>query len=187
MMKLHEPIAGLGNADQLNWGVIQAAGGREHIALESCGSLGLRAYLPRYVKREKSGSRPISYRDVLKPLFPGYLFFAWSPLDRSWTSLYRKMGIIAILTTNESPRPISYDLLCAIAGAEERCCGLYKRDKRFWPFKEGDLVRVSEGSFSGFYAQLIKLDDGGRISLLLDAFGRKSELKGLTVEHIEAV
>jgi transcriptional antiterminator RfaH len=184
-MRYHEPIGGLGGGASFKWCCARTNGGAEHLALVSAVERGMRCYLPRYVTRIRCSTRhPTRTKEALGLLFPGYLFVGFK--GDQWAQLFRAPGILDVLHRESGPQLVDFKLLARLAGKEEQVCGRFKTDRRHWPFKAGDMVRVVDGPFTGFYAKLISLDDGGRIRLLLDILGGATQISGISAAMIEA-
>jgi transcriptional antiterminator RfaH len=141
--------------------------------------LGFEAYAP--VERLK---RPV--RGVLsaieRPLFPRYIFVGVDPYRQEWQRL---LDIAGILGTNGAPGCVPAAWIAMIRKMEE--CGVFDRTKvEPDKFKIGDIVRVSEGPFSGltgriesFAAKLKNATASKRVKLLMDFCHLDMDVTGL--------
>ncbi len=171
----------------LNWCAIYIDAGSEQNAYTDVIRRGLRAYAPSYVKRVPNNTSSSGARNQRCALFPRYLFAGWTE-PGEWKEVARLTWVRShILMSNDHPSIIPDAFIRELAGHEEQLANQLKLGKRMWNFKVGEQVRVTDGPFSGFYAKLIKLDDDGRIGLLLDLFGRQVPItSGMTADQIEA-
>ena len=102
------------------------------------------------------------------PLFPGYVFARLDPYERAQV---RKSNMIVRFISVERPRELIHQLRqIAHAGRAEpelRTVGL---------FKEGDLVRVTQGPFYGIEGYIRRDAGGSRIVLNLEILGQAVEV-----------
>lgn len=184
----HEPIGGLARGADLKWCVVVTAG-REDAGFVNAAAQGFQCYFPRYWAKVKcSRTRPNLRRDVARPLFPGYFFAGYGAGTPDWRRLFSTPGVRDVPRSSDAaPHHVEFLFLARLAGCEDQWNSRVKVDRRHWPFKPGDAVRIVDGSFTGFYAKLTSLDDDGRIGLLLDILGGVTPIKGMTAEQIEAV
>jgi transcriptional antiterminator RfaH len=143
---------------------------------------GFRCYLPRFHSRQKAHRG--GTRVVMRVLFPGYLFVGCGRDTPSWRDLYTTPGIIEVVGGHCErlwPSLVRHEFLLELAGHEDERVG---RTRVRWPFVVGDMVRVMEGPFSGYYARLLTLDPIGRISLLSDVLGG-APINGMRASQVE--
>lgn len=106
-----------------------------------------------------------------RPIFRGYLFL---PLNRAWSygPVYGCPGVrqsgSPFLTINERPVTLSAVILERIRRIER---SLMKPEKS--PYKVGDPVYVD--GFGDIIAKIHKLDDSGRIKVLMEWLGAERE------------
>jgi transcription antitermination factor NusG len=114
--------------------------------------------------------------DVIRPVFRGYIFV---PLNMAWSfgPFYSVPGLRSrpfLMTCGEPAilKAVDVKRLKGLDGA------LQEPTSHGQPYKIGDQVRVLNGVFRDFVAKVQKLDDRGRIELLMDILGgnAKAEL-----------
>jgi transcriptional antiterminator RfaH len=128
---------------------------------------GFATYLPRFLKRRRSGRRT---EQVLSPLFPRYVFVGLDLKRQRWRSVNGTVGISHLVCQGEWPAPLDERVIQAIAD-REGVDGLIRLAPA--TFKPGQVVRVTDGVFAeqfGFYEGLADRD---RIRILLNLLGRK--------------
>jgi transcriptional antiterminator RfaH len=128
---------------------------------------GFATYLPRFLKKRRSGRR-VSY--VAAPLFPRYVFVGIDLKHQRWRSVNGTIGISHLVSQGEWPVPLDERILQAIA-MRETDDGLV----RLAPprFQKGEHVRVTDGVFAEQLGLYEGLADQDRIRILLDLLGRK--------------
>jgi transcriptional antiterminator RfaH len=112
--------------------------------------------------------------EVLKPLFPSYIFASFSYPDEydlvRWT-----WGVNRVVGTTEGPIPVPHSVVDFIRENSNK--GIVEIKER--PFQKGDLVQVLHGPFKGIIAVFEReLRDRERSMILLDAvYNARVEIK----------
>lgn len=158
-----------------DWFVARTEPRRERLASESVSEIGLSVYMPIALERVPAGRRP---RMVERPMFPDYLFIYCLPTAEHWHMICVARGIAEILG-GQKPVSIKEAAIEAIrlfeAKAAERA-GKPRRSGAVWHYSKGDVVRITSGPFSGFYAQLTSaVNHHDRVRALVDIFKRSAE------------
>lgn len=119
-------------------------------------------FLPRYRKARRHARKVDT---VLAPLFPGYIFVRFDRDCSNWRSINGTFGVRRLICSESGA-------LRAMPGRivehlQSRCDGnIYQTPvERFRP---GQKVRIITGPFADLTAQVLTLDDKGRVALLLD-------------------
>jgi transcription antitermination factor NusG len=120
--------------------------------------LGFETYAPR-----------IRHRGRIAPLFPGYIFVRI--LDRWWEIRWTSR-VIRIVMSGEQPAPVPDDFLT----------DLRKRERKGFiqlplPFKTGQRVRVSRGTFAGNIGVYAGMTSKQREAILLELMGRTVQIE----------
>lgn len=146
----------------LRWYAIQSQPRREDVAEHMLRRLALPVLCPRYRQRViLHGYR----REVVRPLFPGYLFAAFDP-ERDLRRVHYTRGVRGVVTFGECPAEVPLELLRAI---EERMSGGYVQlDPP--PLRPGQRVEIVAGPFAGFTG-IFQADvkPSERVAILLDS------------------
>jgi transcriptional antiterminator RfaH len=141
------------------WYVIQCKPREERRALEHLERQGFACYLPRLtVEKQRSGVR----RDVLEPLFPGYLFIRLDELNDNWQPISSTRGVLQIVRFSGYPIPLRDAI---VDGIRERLASPARRIPYLRP---GDHVEITEGAFSDIEAIFVADDGAHRVVLLLN-------------------
>jgi transcriptional antiterminator RfaH len=149
--------------NDLNWFAVQTKPHHEQLAAAHVAKLDLEIFLPK-IKREElvCGVR----REVVRALFPGYLFAKFS-LNISFDAVRYSSGVVRVVGTSRFPVPIEPAMIAAL-----RCRvqgdGFVLLERR--RFHSGDAVVVEKGPFAGWIGKLEReWDDGRRVLVLLEA------------------
>ena len=182
-----------------NWYVVSLELRQHDLAKHEIASRGLVPYLPMEPRRERHGRG--SLRTVYRPLLGLYMLVRCLPSE--WSRITSARGVRRFLGSNGSP--------LAIGNAEVEVIRLFEAEKEeeerqralmdaaaarareggrsgiIWYFSEGDRVRIKNGPFAGFHAQLESaVDVHDRITALISLFGRASvtELSAFDIEAL---
>jgi len=128
------------------------------------------------VNLERQGFKtfvPFFPNQPTKPLFSGYIFVQFDPLQARWTKINSTYGVSRLLTDpscNPERMPSQW-----MSGLIARCF----EDGVLRPpddLQVGDLVRVNAGPFADHVLRIDALDKNGRIKALFEILGRKSQI-----------
>jgi transcription antitermination factor NusG len=115
--------------------------------------------------------RHLLARERIEPLFPGYEFVRFNPLTDNWHNIFAIVGIYGMLCENNLPVPMPNGFIeglkrSEVNGAIPAALPIAE------VFSLGETVRITKpGPFQGSTGPIERLDDAGRIRLLLDLFG----------------
>lgn len=111
-------------------------------------------FLPQYKLRKLWSDR---VKEVDAPLFPGYLFCRFDPLDR--LPILKTPGVIQIVGYNRQPIPVDEQEIHAIQTLV--ASGVPNRP---WPFMQvGDRVRIDSGPLRGLEGHLVEFKGSHRL------------------------
>jgi transcription antitermination factor NusG len=143
--------------------VARAHTNRENIAQFNLDRLGFRSFAPR-IRRTVRHAR--KSRDVLAPLFPGYIFLILDLSRDRWRAVNSTFGIISLITGVEQPLPVPYGVVEALQLTASS--GPIRLDD---DLEIGQKVRILSGPFADALCRLVHLDDKGRVRVLLELMG----------------
>ena len=137
-------------------------------------------YLPRYAKAIRHARRK---QQVLRPLFPRYLFVSLDLATQGWRSIRSTFGVTDIVCFGDHPASLPFGFIENLRNQEDESgnvhCALFQR------LKSGDPVVILDGPFSRLVGVCESMTDDERVSILLDLLGRKVRVR-LDIEAIEA-
>ena len=145
------------------WFVARVHPNRENSAQFNLGRLGLRSFAPR-VRRTVRHAR--KSRNVLAPLFPGYIFVILDLSRDRWRSVNSTFGVSSLIMGVEQPLPVPRGVVegLLITGNS----GLVSLGN---DLEIGQKVRILSGPFADALCRLVDLDDKGRVRVLLELMG----------------
>lgn len=141
------------------WYCVRTLSGREGEVAKEIEGLGFPAFFPRIVARFQRYGRP---QQVLRPLFPGYLFAAFS-LSDDWGAIHRLNGRNRIILRSSGlPSPL-------VAGAVEGMLAITD-DKPDTAIPDGSSLRVRSGPLVD-WTGVCQWTAAHRVGVLMQMFG----------------
>jgi len=125
---------------------------------------GFRTYLPQIQKTIRHARQ---LKTVRAPLFPRYLFVILNIERDRWLSVRSTVGVSHLLTTREG-RPVPVPLGIVESLIERSEGNLARLDTGL---VKGQHVRILSGPFADLVGTLARLDDAGRVQVLLEMMG----------------
>ena len=108
-------------------------------------------------------------RQVMRPLFPGYIFITFDPGRTQWRSINNTFGVSSlIMARKNAPARVPGSLMTALLASCDVSGHVLPPEK----FNAGDKVRITGGAFEGTLAEVQHASKGERVALLLDIMGR---------------
>ena len=152
------------------WFLVWALPHREATAQTHLSRQGFRSFLPRYLKTVRHARK---LRTVTAPIFPGYLFVILD-LDRDrWRSVNGTTGIANLFMAHDRPVPVPEGIVETLIQSADMSGRLQFVDA----LEHGQKVRLVAGPFAQTLGILDRLDDTGRVEVLLDIMGGMVRLK----------
>jgi len=155
----------------MEWYVVHTHACKESIAEKNLVRQKFITYLPKY-KKVIRHARKVS--NVVKPLFPRYLFVKMDLIKQRWTSINSTLGVNILITMDERPVKISDKIINALKSYDN-----YEGITDITPclsMEKGDEVDIVEGIFSGRKAIFDGLTDNNRIKVLFNLLGKEVTL-----------
>ena len=147
------------------WRLVRALTGREALACEQLQNQGFRVFLP---KQRRTIRHARKVRVALGAYFPGYLFCEVDLARDRWRSINGTLGVAHLIGGAERPTPVPRGVVEALmAAADER--GILAGP----PLAAGQKVRIIAGAFADKLAVIERLDDAGRVRVLLEIVSGK--------------
>ena len=146
------------------WAAVNTQPHREQVAHANLERQGFVAYCP-VVRRRRSHARRVD--EVLRPLFPGYLFVNVSLEREFWRPILSTHGVRTLVRCGDQPSPVDIRFIAALKAREVD--GAIVRPPV--PYQVGQQVRVVDGAFDGIVATILDLAEKDRLTVLLDLLG----------------
>jgi transcription elongation factor/antiterminator RfaH len=142
------------------WYLVRALTRREPLAAEQLQRQGFAIFLPRQPKTVRHARR---IRVTLAAYFPGYLFVELDLAKQRWRSINGTLGVAHLVGPGERPSPVPKGVVEALIEAADGQ-GVIEGT----PLQAGQTVRIVAGAFADKLAVIERLDDAGRVRVLLE-------------------
>lgn len=148
------------------WVVVNTHSHREDVARSNLERQGFETYFPVIRKRISVARRG---KEVLRPLFPGYMFVTL-PAEAQWRPLLSTYGVRRVLCCGDAPSLIDGGFVGALRSRE--VAGVIERPAS--PYEIGQSIAITEGPFEGLVARIVGLEDRDRVAVLLHILGKQT-------------
>lgn len=163
------------------WYVVYTKPSAEPSAVDHLRRQGFDAYLPRCRKIVRHARRQTN---VLRPLFPRYLFVGFDSAVDRWRSINGTFGISRLVCHGERPTPLPDGLVDGLRDSE--IDGGVVPLSQLVLFDQGARLRVQDGAFKGQTGTYHGMTEAERVVLLFDMIGRQVKV-ALPIHAVEAV
>lgn len=154
------------------WFVAQTQPGKEMLSQAHLERQCFSSFLPFYRKIIRHARQE---KEVLRPLFPGYIFVEIDPERDQWRSINGTRGISALLTQDNKPIPVPSPIIQQLQN-EQGDTGAISLES-LGLFKVGEKVRLMSGAFEDQVAVISSLSDQDRAKVLLQFMNRTIEVE----------
>lgn len=151
------------------WYVARTLPQRELQAAQQLANQGFRAFVPRYWKNRRHARK---VETVSAPLFPRYIFAVLDITRDRWRSVNGTLGVDRLLMCAGEPQPVPQGVVESLIEATNSDGNIHYE----FHLKEGQAVKVIAGPFVDLVGQLERLDDNGRVRVLLEMMGSKARV-----------
>jgi transcription elongation factor/antiterminator RfaH len=127
------------------------------------GAQGFTTYVPHIQKTTRHARQ---LRTVRTPLFPRYLFLILDPKRDRWLSVRSTVGVSHLITCDGQPVPVPVGIVESLIARSDGNLTLLDPG-----LVEGQSVRILSGPFADFVGTLERLDEAGRVRVLLQMMG----------------
>lgn len=158
------------SAQSRGWVAVNTHTRKEATAIANLARQEFETYCPMMRRSVRHARRA---RDVLRPLFPGYLFVAVDPLTTRWRKIASTVGVRRLVIFGDELALLPDDFVASLRMREVD--GAIVRPAS--DFKIGQPVRMAGGAFDGLVATIIDMDEKDRLVVLLDLLSRKVKVQ----------
>jgi transcriptional antiterminator RfaH len=152
------------------WIAVSTHPNRERSAEFNLRNQGYEVYGP-VIRKQIRHARRVS--DVLRPLFPGYLFVRLASTQSRWRPILSTVGVRSVVCTRDFPCILPNQFVDDLMVREKD--GVIAR--RASSPQIGESVRVGRGAFDGFVGKIIDLAEKDRLVVLMDFLNRPVRVK----------
>ena len=146
------------------WYVVRTLAQRERLAVQQLTNQDYRVFLPLYLKTRRHARK---VETIYAPLFPRYLFTILDLTRDRWRSINGTFGVERLLMCGGEPQAVPRGLIESFISAADEDSTVHFD----FAFHEGQSVKVVAGPFADLIGRLERLDDKGRVSVLLELLG----------------
>ena len=158
------------------WIVVSTQPRREQTALLQLQRQGYVAYCPEI---ERTVSHARRERTVRRPLFPGCCFVEIDPAATQWRPILSTIGVRRVVRFGERLGYLPPSFIATLRARE--IDGLVCRAPR--PFSPGNSAYITHGAFAGIIAEIFKVGENDRVTMLLNLLQRPVEFE-TDVRHL---
>lgn len=168
------------NQSTKQWFVIYTKPHSEDVAREHLEKKDISVFFP---KIREVRFRKYKLQESIQPLFPNYLFARFTIPDEYYDVKWAR-GVKRIVGSGDTPIPLDDSIVIFLKGQVNEKALIQPRPN----LKEGDRVRVRQGSLEGLWGVVYgEIDSKGRVKILMDILhsGAKVELPYSYVERYD--
>lgn len=151
-------------ADSERWVCVQTQARKEVFAAQNLQLQGYRSFLPAITKSVRHARR---VKTIKAAFFPRYLFVSLDLDVQRWRPIRSTFGVSSLIMEKDRPKPVPSGVVEALIEATNDIGSLDFRND----VKVGQTVRLLSGPFANLVGRLERLDDRGRVAVLLEILG----------------
>jgi len=155
---------GLPHQDRSRWYAVHTQPNRELRAKNQLENQAYEVFLPRRLKTIRHARK---LTNVSAPFFPRYLFIRLDLTRQGWRSVNGTFGVSSLVMQGDMPHPAPRGVVEAMVASVD-ASGLLCLEENL---KVGSQVRLAAGPFAEKLGILDRLDDSGRVRVLLEIMG----------------
>jgi transcriptional antiterminator RfaH len=163
----------------VNWVAVNTHPHKEAFAVENLQRQNFLAYCPLVRRRIRHARRS---HDVLRPLFPSYLFVRVDIATQNWRSISSTFGVRTLICCGDRLSYLDDNFIRSLRAREVD--GEIIRPEN--PYTVGQEVRISGGPFDGLVATIIEMSEKDRLIVLMNLLNRPVNVK-IETKNVVAV
>ena len=152
------------------WYTVQFKRNSHLYAKKNLNNQGFETFLPLIDNSSQKASR---FKNIPKPLFPGYMFIKFDRTDPTWHKINNTFGVSRLLTFNSTLASIPTSFIDSLTDRCDSSGKLLPIQK----LKKGDQVQIVKGPFADFIATIDTYETNQRIWILMDLMGRTTKIQ----------
>lgn len=181
---------------QRSWHLVQIAQPSLTLASEQLKWAGYSFYAPqmREMTLPKTSSLSLAQRkhrhlfgkEKLSPFFGAYRFVRFDSTLDPWHDLFKLVGVHGIGVADNLPVPMPDEFIAGLRAKEINGAIPGSTPVKALGFRVGDTAKVNIGPFVGFEGTVERVNESGRVRILLDIFTRQTPID-LTADELDRV
>ena len=152
-----------------SWYAVQTQAGKEQLAVSHLERQGFDTLFPQLWRSVRRSRKSVN---VLKPMFPGYVFVKVDTQRMRWRAIDSTVGVSKLVRFGEKPAALPENLIQNLT----KCIGEDGAIAFDHDLREGDPIRVMSGAFSDWLGRGIEMTDAGRVKVLFGMMTRQVEV-----------
>lgn len=148
-----------------HWLVVNTHAHREKLAIENLQRQNFQSYCPLMRKRLRGRMGP---REVLRPMFPSYLFVRVTPDKSQWRPVLSTYGVRKVVRFGDDVPYLDARFVETLQAREVDGAIVKPRE----PYVPGQDIRIVFGPFDGLIAKIIDVRENDRLVILMDLLGQ---------------
>lgn len=141
---------------------------KEGLAIANLQRQGFQSYCPMIRKKIRHSRR---LKDVLRPLFPGYIFINLDTEHDQWRPIISTIGVRTLICFGDQPGVLPDSFVETLLSHEED--GALPPPKARSTYEAGETVTMRNGPFDGLMATVLAANDSERIIVLMEMLKQK--------------
>ena len=163
-----------------SWIVVRIKPNQDKIALINLERQNFEFFQPKFKTFSRVRNK---FKEIIKPVFPGYIFIAINLEERNWHKINNTRGISSILLFgNEIPL-----IRCELIKELKNNFSLNNDPKTMDQLQIGMHAEITKGPFAQIIGEIEEIDTDQRIWILLDILGTQTRVSidrlNLTTDH----
>jgi transcription antitermination factor NusG len=146
------------------WYAVNTLPRREIGAKNQLDHQGFRAFAPNILRTVRHARK---LRTVRAPVFPGYIFVVLDVDRHPWRSVNGTFGVARLVMGGDRPQPVPRGVVEGLILLSDENSLMNRAED----LAAGQEVRVIAGPFARILGRLDRVDDRGRVRVLLDIMG----------------
>ena len=152
-----------------SWIVARNKPNQDNIALINLERQNFEFFQPTFKTMSR---RQNKFMEIIKPVFPGYIFISINLEEKNWHKINNTRGISSIIVFgNEIPL-----IHCEIIEALKHRFSVNNTPKAAEPFEVGMNAEITNGPFAELIGKIEEIDADQRIWILLDILGTQTRV-----------
>jgi len=152
-----------------SWIVARNKPNQDKIALINLEQQNFEFFQPTFKTMSK---RQNKFKEIIKPVFPGYIFIAINLGEKNWYKINNTRGISSIIVFGNEIPLIHYQLIEKL----KHRFSLNNDPKTADQFKIGMNAEITNGPFAELIGQIEDIDADQRVWILLDILGTQTRV-----------
>jgi transcriptional antiterminator RfaH len=153
-----------------NWYVAQLKPSGFERAVTNLKRQNFKTFMPMQIKTIRHARQ---LKEVLRPIFPGYIFVRFGSQQADWRKINSTFGVVRLVSFRaQKPAAVPEGLMHALMKRCDEQSVLRPLDD----LKAGEAVKMMTGSFTEFVGEIEAFVTADRLRILFDFMGQKTRL-----------